>query len=75
MNDVEGMLTLLAVEPTLMPSAAAHAGGDYMEHRQRDERAYIVVSKKKPETGPRWLDPCLDCDHWLLTKLPEEWKL
>lgn len=86
-NAVEGMLTLLAVEPTLLPPAPEHADGDHMEHRRRDEIhsclrcgqramcAYIVASKKHPEAGPRWLDLCPACDYWLRTNLPEEWRL
>lgn len=86
MTRVEGMLTLLAVEPTLLPPAPAHADGTHMEHRRRDEIhqclrcgqraacAYIAVSKEQPEAGPRWLDLCPACDHWLRTNMPGDWR-
>ncbi|MGP4092962.1 hypothetical protein [Nonomuraea sp. KM90] len=86
MSAAEGMLTLLAVNPTLLPPAPEHADGSHIEHRQRDEIhpclrcgqramcAYIARSKTKPEAGPRWLDLCAACDHWVRTNLPEEWR-
>lgn len=85
-NDVEAMLTLLAVEPTLLPPAPAPADGDHIEHRRRDEIhtclrcgkravcAFIAVSKRRPEAGPRWLDLCAACEHWLRTSMPAGWK-
>jgi hypothetical protein len=86
MSAAEGMLTLLAVNPTLLPPAPEHADGEHIEHRRRDEIhtclrcgqraacAYIARSKSKihPDVGPRWLDLCAVCEHWLLTSLLEE---
>ncbi|TMR11733.1 hypothetical protein ETD86_34760 [Nonomuraea turkmeniaca] len=86
-NAVEGMLTLLAIEPTLLPPAPERADGRHIEHRRRDEIhdclrcgqramvAYIARSMvADPDPGPRWLDLCPACDYWLRTNLPEEWR-
>ncbi|MET7331049.1 hypothetical protein [Nonomuraea sp. NPDC005650] len=58
MNDVAGILTLLAVEPAILPPAPAHADGDHMEHGQRDEihpclRTWCASSVGTPSQRPR----------------------
>lgn len=79
MNLAEGMLHLLAAEPTLLPEAPANASGAQIEHRRINEIhpclrcsnparcAYIAATI----LGPRWLDLCADCANWLRSNLPE----
>lgn len=77
-NAAEGMLHLLKAEPTLLPEAPPNAT-NHIEHRTSDEvhsclrcgepaqLAYVADT----EIGPRWLDLCHACGHWLRTSLDE----
>lgn len=73
----EGMLHLLAAEPTLLPVAPAGYTARDMDHRAYNEVhpclrcgnaaqcAYVAATM----LGPRWLDLCARCDHWLRESL------
>lgn len=78
-NPAEGMLHLLKAEPTLLPEAPDEATAAHITHRTHDESheclrcgsradiAFIAAT----EIGPRWLDLCASCEHWLRTSLSE----
>ncbi|MFB6423667.1 hypothetical protein ACFCXC_18265 [Streptomyces microflavus] len=66
--DAEGMLHLLAAEPTLLPPAPAGAGGDAIEGRRSEDHACLrcgrpadtaLIADTK-EHGRRWLDLCYE---------------
>lgn len=73
----EGMLHLLKAEPTLLPAAPLNTTAQQIDHRRLDEMhsclrcgqparlAYVAST----ELGPRWLDLCMKCGHWLRTAL------
>lgn len=79
-SSASGMLHLLKAEPTLLPVAPPDASGAHIEHRRLDEVhaclrcgdaaacAFIAAT----EIGPRWLDLCHECTHWLRTSLDTE---
>jgi hypothetical protein len=68
----DGMLHLLAAEPSLLP-VAPEGAWRLIEHRTKDEvhsclrcgeraqAAYIAHT----DAGNRWLDLCMACSHWL----------
>lgn len=69
----DGFLYLLKAEPTLLPPAPDTTDTAAMEHRAHDEihaclrcgkRAHCAIIAST-EIGPRWLDLCFDCTHWL----------
>jgi hypothetical protein len=70
--DADGLLHLLAAEPTLLPPAPADAD---IERRRHDEvhsclrcgqRAQAaLIADTKP--GRRWLDLCMNCFTWART--------
>jgi len=76
----DGMLHLLAAEPTLLPLAPADAA-EHIERRCQDEVhsclrcgewarvAYIAHPK---DAGNRWLDLCYACASWLRNNLTPE---
>lgn len=64
--DAEGMLHLLAAEPTLLPPAPDDADGNAIEDRRREDHACLrcghpadtsLIADTK-EHGRRWLDLC-----------------
>lgn len=73
MTAADGMLHLLAAEPTLLLAAPADATAQQIDHRRLNEVhsclrcgeparcAYVAATW----IGPRWLDLCMACDHWL----------
>lgn len=73
----DGMLHLLKAEPTLLPEAPAGYTTQDMDRRRHDEihpclrcgqraaLAYVADT----EIGPRWLDLCPPCGHWLTTTM------
>lgn len=73
MTAADGMLHLLAAEPTLLPEAPADTTPQQIDHRRLNEWnsclrcgepaqcAYVADTR----IGPRWLDLCPACDHWL----------
>ena len=71
----EDMLRLLAAEPTLLPAAPDTDIGEAVEHRRRDEiHVCLRCGRRAQEAliaatrlGPRWLDLCAACSHWLRT--------
>jgi hypothetical protein len=66
-------LHLLAAEPTLLPPASASDGAREMDHRRLDEVHSCLRCGKRAQQvfiahtkiGPRWLDLCIACRHWL----------
>ncbi|GAA0719243.1 hypothetical protein Drose_05580 [Dactylosporangium roseum] len=76
--DVEGFLRLLAAEPTLLPPAPADGIGDATRRRTQDEiHSCLRCGRRAQEAfiagtrlGPRWLDLCAACGHWLRTSAP-----
>lgn len=77
MNSAEGMLYLLKAEPTLLPEAPVGDVAELIEHRTHDEVHSCLRCGKRAvqafvadtELGPRWLDLCMPCSHWLRTSL------
>ncbi|MBE1530388.1 hypothetical protein [Actinomadura algeriensis] len=75
----DGLLYLLRAEPTLAPEAPADCSAAQMEHRREGEvhaclrcgaRA-VCAYVADTVIGPRWLDLCPRCDHWLRTTSTE----
>ena len=76
-EDADGFLHLLKAEPTLLDPAPADFTGRDLEHRRLDEvhpclrcggraqSAYVAAT----ELGPRWLDLCMPCAHWMITNM------
>jgi hypothetical protein len=68
----EGLLHLLKAEPTLLPEAPPDAAAR-IEQRTHDEVHSCLRCGKRAqeafvadtEIGPRWLDLCPECSHWL----------
>jgi hypothetical protein len=75
--DVEGFLSLLGAEPTLLP-AVPDTDRDLAIARRLDEaHACLRCGRQAQEVfiaetklGPRWLDLCEACGHWLRTAGP-----
>jgi len=78
----EGMLHLLKSEPTLLPPAPTVPAemGPGIERRRQDEihmclrcghRAGVALIAHT-RLGPRWLDLCFGCRHWLQKSLPPD---
>lgn len=79
-STAEGMLHLLAAEPTLLPEAPLNATAQQIDHRRLNEThpclrcgqpahlAYVAATK----LGPRWLDLCMKCGRWLRTGLHQQ---
>jgi hypothetical protein len=74
------MLYLLKAEPTLLPEALPDASAAHIDHRRLDE-AHTCLRCGDPAAcafiaathiGPRWLDLCHECTHWLRTSLAAE---
>jgi hypothetical protein len=68
-----GLLHLLKAEPTLLPVAPESDWAAAIERRRLDEvhaclrcgqRAHCALVAET-EIGPRWLDLCHRCIHWL----------
>jgi hypothetical protein len=65
----EGMLHLLAAEPTLLEPAPVAATAAQIDHRRLDEIHACLRCPNRAQTafvadtklGPRWLDLCGDC--------------
>jgi hypothetical protein len=80
MTEADALLHLLKAQPTLLPPAPADADGKHIEHRRQDEAHMCLKCGKRAqaaliahtEIGPRWLDLCLDCFHWLKSSPDEE---
>lgn len=76
-NEAATFLHLLKAEPTLLDRAPEHWDGSHITHRTEDEihpclrcgnraQQALVADTK---TGPRWLDLCHECRHWLESNL------
>ncbi|MFC8290058.1 hypothetical protein ACFUJ0_06150 [Streptomyces sp. NPDC057242] len=66
--NVEGLLHLLAAEPTLLPVAPTNASGEEIEARRQSgkhaclwcgQTAVMALIVKTPDHGQRWLDLCM----------------
>lgn len=71
----DGLLHLLKAEPTLLPPAPDDTTAQAIDHRRLHEAhpclrcggvancAFVATTS----LGPRWLDLCHPCTHWLRT--------
>lgn len=77
MSLADGLLHLLRAEPSLLPPAPTGVTAAQMEDRRQCEvhpclrcgehaQCTYVASTK---LGPRWLDLCWGCSHWLRSGL------
>jgi hypothetical protein len=78
-SDVRTFLHLIKAEPSLLPEAPASDAWRRIDHRTKDEIhpcfrcgqracwAYIADTT----LGPRWLDMCAPCGHWMVSGMPE----
>lgn len=72
-SDVRSFLHLLKAEPTLLPPAPTSEAWRGIDHRTKDEVHSCLRCGARAgcafvadtSSGPRWLDLCWACQHWL----------
>lgn len=80
MTGADGMLHLIKANPTLLPPAPSDWSAQAIEHRRNTEVhaclrcgnhaqcAYVADT----DLGPRWLDLCWGCSHWVRTTATQD---
>ena len=78
-SEVRTFLHLIKAEPDILPAAPAEDAWRGIDHRTKDEvhsclrcggRAGCAFVADT-HLGPRWLDLCWPCSHWMRSGLPD----
>src|ERR1039457_429084 len=78
-SDVRIFLHLLKAEPSLLPEAPWVDAWRQIDHRTKDEVHTCLRCGERACTayvadtalGPRWLDLCAPCGHWMISGMAE----
>jgi hypothetical protein len=78
-SDVRIFLHLIRAEPTLLPSAPPVEAWRHINHRTHDEVHPCLRCGERAgcafvadtSAGPRWLDLCPHCAHWMRSGMAE----